>query len=151
MIFIDSDVFLIDLIFKGDKRYNENKNFLSHRLVEKKSTSVFNLLEICGTASFNLSMTDIEDLFKDFHHQFDLKILYPATDTIPARIYLSSFIKTTMDKIKTKMNYQDVVILNIAEEYNISYFITWNTKHFKDRTHLEVMNPKQFFETKGDD
>ena len=48
MIFIDSDVFLIDLIFKGDKRYNENKNFLSHRLVEKKSTSVFNLKRLRG-------------------------------------------------------------------------------------------------------
>ncbi len=46
MIFLDSDLFLIDLRYRRDQKYNENAAFLS-RLKESRLlavTSLFNLL-----------------------------------------------------------------------------------------------------------
>ena len=41
------------------------------------------------------------------------------------------------------MNFTDAVILQIAEENFCSSFITWNIKHFENRTFLEVQTPKE--------
>jgi predicted nucleic acid-binding protein len=46
------------------------------------------------------------------------------------------------------MSFQDALILIVAEERNCSRFITWNIKHFVDRTHLSVQTPKEFLESK---
>jgi hypothetical protein len=50
------------------------------------------------------------------------------------------------EKICMKMNYSDAQILLVAEEYNCSDFVTWNVKHFDDRTHLTVKTPADFAE-----
>ena len=44
------------------------------------------------------------------------------------------------------MNFQDALILVAVEEYRCSRFVTWNTKHFIDRTYLSVQTPEQFLE-----
>lgn len=50
MIFIDTDVFVIDLRYKNDKKYKQNKTFLDIILkinddAGKATTSIFNLLD----------------------------------------------------------------------------------------------------------
>jgi len=44
---------------------------------------------------------------------------------------------------KVFLNFQDALILAVAEEYNCTRFVTWNTKHFNGRTHLNVQTPKE--------
>ncbi len=48
MIFIDTDIFVIDKIFTNDTRFEFNDAFLKE--TEEKSTSIFNLFELLGIA-----------------------------------------------------------------------------------------------------
>jgi predicted nucleic acid-binding protein len=145
MIFIDTDVFIIDNLFPNDERYETNKRFLNK--VEEKSTSIFNLFELLGIASFNLNEVELMKLFKGFGEVYGLKILYPSTAYISVNEFIETIFEKVFQKIKLKMNLQDALILIIAEEHHCSRFITWNTKHFSDRTHLNVQTPKEFLES----
>lgn len=56
MIFINTDVFVIDLRCHRDRKYQENRMFL--KLIDKgtKATkSYYNILETCGILSYNLN------------------------------------------------------------------------------------------------
>jgi len=59
MIFIDTDIFVIEKLFKKDERYIVTNAFINSDLKEK-CTSIFNLFELVGIASFNLSTTDLK-------------------------------------------------------------------------------------------
>lgn len=144
MIFIDTDIFVIDKLFPNDERYEVNKSFLNE--AEEKSTSIFNLFELLGIASFNLKEIELIKLFKGFDEVYDLRILYPSTAFISVNEFVEALFEETFQKIKLKMNFQDALILAVAEQHHCLRFVTWNTKHFIDRTYLSVQTPKQFFD-----
>ncbi|MEA1998692.1 MAG: PIN domain-containing protein [Euryarchaeota archaeon] len=144
MTFIDTDIFVIDKLFPKDDRYEINKAFLNE--AEEKFTSVFNLFELLGIASFNLNGVELMKLFKGFEEVYGLKILYPSTAFISVNEFVENLFEETFQKIKLKMNFQDALILSVAEEYNCTRFVTWNTKHFIDRTYLSVQTPKEFLD-----
>lgn len=144
MIFIDTDIFVIDKLFPNDERYEINKLFLDR--VEEKSTSIFNLFELLGIASFNLKEIELMKLFKAFDEVYDLKILYPSTAFVSVNEFVETLFEEVFQKIKLKMSFQDALILAVAEQHNCPRFITWNTKHFINRTYLNVQTPKQFLE-----
>jgi predicted nucleic acid-binding protein len=146
MTFIDTDIFVIDKLFPKDDRYEINKEFLKE--VKEKSTSIFNLFELLGIASFNLNEVELMKLFKGFGETYDLKILYPSTAFISVNEFVERLFEEVFQKIKLKMNFQDAVILAVAEQHQCTRFVTWNTKHFIDRTYLVVQTPKEFLELK---
>ena len=146
MIFIDTDIFVIDKLFLKDDRYGTNKAFLNE--TEEKFTSIFNLFEMLGIASFNLNEVELTKLFKGFGEVYGLKILYPSTAFISVNDFVETLFETTFQKIRMKMNFQDALILTVAEEHQCSQFVTWNTKHFVDRTYMNVQRPKEFLESK---
>ncbi len=78
MIFIDTDIFVIEKLFKNDERYIVTSEFLNSDSKEK-CTSIFNLFELIGIASFNLSTTDLKKLLKGFSEVYNIKILFPKT------------------------------------------------------------------------
>ena len=63
MIFIDTDIFVIDKLFLNDDRYKVNETFLNES--EEKFTSIFNLFELLGISSFNLNEVELMKLFID--------------------------------------------------------------------------------------
>ena len=146
MIFMDTDIFVIDKLFPNDERYGINKAFLNE--AEEKFTSIFNLFELLGIASFNLNEVELMKLFKGFGEVYGLRILYPSTAFISVNEFVEDLFERAFHKIKTKMNFQDVLILTVAEEHHCSRFVTWNTKHFLDRTYLNVQTPKEFLESR---
>lgn len=144
MIFIDTDIFVIDKLFPDDDRYELNKAFLNE--AEEKTTSIFNLFELLGIASFNLNEVELTKLFKGFGEAYGLRILYPSTAFISVNEFVETLFERTFQKITMKMNFLDALILVVAEEHRSSRFITWNTKHFIDRTYLDLQTPKEFLE-----
>jgi predicted nucleic acid-binding protein len=144
MILIDTDIFVIDKLFLNDNRYKVNETFLNE--AEEKYTSIFNLFELLGIASFNLNEIELMKLFKGFEEVYGLKILYPSTAFISVNEFVENLFEETFQKIKLKMNFQDALILSVAEEHHCSRFVTWNTKHFTDRTYLSVQTPKEFLD-----
>lgn len=142
MIFVDTDIFVIDRLFREDKRHRINRQFLDR--AGEKSTSVFNLLELCGLASFSLTNTELTTLFTNFHKQYDLMILYPKVLKPSPDEMIRYHISRVFEKICAKMNYPDAQILLIAEEYDCSDFITWNKKHFEGRTYVPISTPNEY-------
>lgn len=142
MIFVDTDIFVIDRLFHEDKRHAANKQFLDH--ARDKSTSVYNLLELCGLASFSLTTTELTTLFTNFHKQYDLTILYPKILKPSPEELIRHSISKIFDKICAKMNYPDAQVLLIAEEHDCSDFVTWNKKHFEGRTYIPIFTPLDY-------
>jgi predicted nucleic acid-binding protein len=140
LIFVDTDIFVIDKLFPRDHRYKVNKRFLEE--AQQKATSVYNLLELCGLGSFALTVTELTTLFTSFHTQYDLRVLYPRILRASPDEMIRYQVSKVFEKICLKMNYPDAQILLIAEEYGCSEFVTWNTKHFDGRTHLPVKTPQ---------
>ena len=144
MIFMDTDIFVVGKLFPNDERYGINKAFLNE--AEEKFTSIFNLFELLGIASFNLNGIELMKLFKGFEEVYGLKILYPSTAFISVNEFVESLFEEAFQKIKLRMNFQDALILMVAEQHHCTRFVTWNTKHFGDRTYMSVQTPKEFLD-----
>lgn len=144
MIFLDTDIFVIDRLFPNDPRHKINELFLGK--AGEKATSIYNLLELCGISSYTLTATELTKLFMNFHRQYGLQVLYPKIAKPSPEEMIRYSVSRIFEKICLKMNYSDAQILLLAEEYNCSEFVTWNTKHFTDRTHLTVKTPADFAE-----
>lgn len=142
MIFIDTDIFVIEKLFNDDKRYSVAKEFLNSNLKDK-CTSIYNLFELLGIASFNLNTSELKKLLKGFPEVYDIKILFPSTAYESTDAFLEQLFDRTFGKISLKMNFMDALILNVAEEHNCSKFVTWNVKHFEGRTDIPVLTPDE--------
>ncbi|HEY72538.1 MAG: hypothetical protein B6I35_06530 [Anaerolineaceae bacterium 4572_32.2] len=144
MILLDSNIFIIDRFFKRDVHYSVNR-----QLVEKLPTldagiSIYGLLEICGLASFNLSEVELARWFYHFDQLYNVQVVFPKNLERPAEQYFDSILDEMYRLFVKKMTFVDAVILSIAEEYEMSHFITWNKKHFEGRTSIAVATPDDF-------
>ena len=144
MIFIDSDVFLIDLRYKRDPKFYENKEFLQK--VQKTGngvTSIFNLLEICGVLSFNLNNQQLKELFYYFPLRYNIKIL-PTSDE-SARLPIPT-VKQIMQVIAKKVPFGDALIITFIEKIEgISTFVSSNAKHFVNRLSISAVTSSDVF------
>ncbi|MCL7411906.1 MAG: PIN domain-containing protein [Methanosarcinaceae archaeon] len=147
MIFIDTDIFVIEKLFKNDDRYDSTTQFLNE-IKNDRCTSVYNLFELLGIASFNLNKTDLKKLLKGFSDVYEIEILFPHTSYDSAEAFVEQLFDNTFEKISLKMNFMDAMILNLAEEHNCSTFVTWNLKHFEGRTDIPVRSPQQMMDKK---
>lgn len=143
MLLIGSDIFVLDLFYPTDPRAKANKAFLALDLPDR-ATTLFNLLEICGIASFNKSTEDIKRLFYEFHQLYDLKILYPEFGFSAAEDFLKHLTARTFSRILLRMNFNDALILATAESFGVSTLVTWNVKPFESRTAMQVATPEAF-------
>jgi predicted nucleic acid-binding protein len=142
MIFIDTDIFVIEKLFKNDNRCVVTHKFLNSDSKEK-CTSIFNLFELLGIVSFNLSTTDLKKLLKGFSEVYNIKILFPETSYASPDDFVEQLFDNVFEKITMKMSFSDALILNVAEEHSCSKFVTWNVKHFEGRTDIPVKTPEE--------
>lgn len=141
MIFIDTDIFVIEKLFRNDERYAVTKEFLGSDH-NGKCTSIYNLFELLGIVSFNVSILELKKMLKGFSEVYRIKILFPSTAYESADAFLEQLFDNSFNKISMKMNFMDALILDVAEEHNCSKFVTWNVKHFEGRTDIPVKTPE---------
>jgi hypothetical protein len=48
-----------------------------------------------------------------------------------------------MAKTTLKMTFGDAILLREAEGYQVEHIISWNKKHFHNRTAIQVVNPEE--------
>ncbi len=151
MILIDSDVYAMHLMYLRDVRFSLNQDFLDRVRPIPKATTIFNLLEICGQASFNLSLVAVQRLYRDFAKSYRVRVLIPRTQGLSAEQLLQRvLIERSLYKIFAKMAFMDALILSTAEEYaEIDAFISWNARHFRDKTSLLVRTPAEYLKACG--
>jgi len=148
MILIDSDVYAIHLMYPRDARFALNQHFLSQVRPIPKATTIFNLLEICGKASFSLSLAALQKLYRNFDKNYRVRVLFPKTQDLSGEEFLQRvLIQRSLHKILTRMAFLDALILSTAEDYpEIDTFVTWNARHFRGKTSLSVLTPREYLE-----
>jgi len=147
MIFIDTDIFVIDLRYRRDNKFGDNKRFLDDVTGKNLSTtSVYNILEVCGILSFNLNEQQLLDLYFHFPRRYNLQglALMKPDQRLP-----SFRISSIMDVINRKSSFGDALIICAAAERakELDYFVSWNAEHFRDKLPLPVLTPAEYLKT----
>lgn len=148
MIFIDTDVLWLAFAFHQDARQAANASFLEQVQIGQPATTIYNVLELLGKLSFNLSPEQLDEWRSWLVNAYQLLVVWPtnpalttAAPTFQEEIFERPYQKTR----KVKMPFMDSLILNLAERTpNAAHFITWNARHFQGKTPLQVLTPEEY-------
>lgn len=145
-VFIDSDLFVRDLRYPRDARTEVNQKFLDkvRRRKIPGVTSIFNLLEVCGILSFNLSPSSLIDLYSGFTTQYNVKILFPAD----ASGRLEYDIPLIFEAIQKRQSLGDAQVSYVVERFagQLASFVSWNAAHFEGKFSIPVQTPEEYLE-----
>jgi predicted nucleic acid-binding protein len=145
MVLLDSNIFIVDRFFPRDSLYAQNKAFVEKLDSVDAAVSSFTLLEICGTASFRLSVDELSAWLFGFGAIYPVYVLDAhGLRGNDCEAWWSVFVEETSANIAKKMTFGDAVLLREAENYHVEAIITWNTKDFMRRTRLTVLTPTAF-------
>jgi hypothetical protein len=141
-VFIDTDIFVRNLRYRDDKNIIENDRFLE--LVKEKKiigfTSIYNLLELCGIMSFNLSPESLLHLYGGFKKSFRLKqILFGKSSDENLIIDINII----FGQLFKKMSFGDALIAACVDYHRdlIEGFVSWNAKHYEGKLNIDVYTP----------
>ena len=144
MIFIDSNVFVIDLRYERDPNYEVNAEFL-HQVKDRAdgATTMVNLLEVAGILSYNLNPKQLKSLVAHFPTHYGIRV-YPPMEVgvdLPA-VPVSRLLQI----IQRRTSLGDALVLHQVEQYATAHstLVTWDARHFKKKTALKVQTPEQF-------
>jgi hypothetical protein len=144
MIFADSDIFVIDLRYQRDLKYAENRQFLDHVIKGSLvTTSIFNILEVCGILSFNLNEQQLLDLYYHFPRKYNLQGItnLGQADTLP-----SFRLSTIIEVMSRKASLGDTMIIcSVLDKiHQIDFFISWNANHFAGKISKPTLTPAEY-------
>lgn len=145
MILLDTNVFVIDRFYPGNEKFDENRRFVEQLPGIEVGFPVFSLYELCGVSSFRLSPEELNRWMYNLEDAYDVEILpqFGMRGEL-ATNWFRGFQAHLRDLIRRKMSLGDALILQAAEEYNVDAIITWNLKHFIDRTTIPVLTPTEY-------
>lgn len=141
MIFVDSDVFLIDLRYRRDEKFDQNRAFLD--TLESSgvgATTLPNLLELCGILSFNLNRQQLWEFFHYFPDRFGVHIV--PESTLDRRLPPFA-VRTLLNIIARQSAFGDALILAVLEQHqrDVDLIVSWNARHFEGRIDVEALPP----------
>ena len=143
---IDTPVFVIDLRYKRDRNFASNRAFLD-RLVEEghAATTIFNLLEVCGILSFNLSERQLEEMFHYFPQHYNVDVLPHSTLESPLPPLKTGDL---FHVIARKTSFGDALIISAVEKHipGTGCFVSWNARHFKGRLSVPTLTPREYLD-----
>jgi hypothetical protein len=144
VIFVDSNLFVIDLRYPDDADYRVNRRALD-RVARDGSgmTSVLNVLELCGILSFNLSVAALHALYVHFAQRYRVTLVPGGGyDTrLPAPT-----VRDVLTKMEKRMALKDAEIALAVEQHaaNLSAFVSWNAKHFAGKLSVPALTPREW-------
>lgn len=113
MIFVDSDVFLIDLHYPRDRRVSPNAKFLKGIYRRGDGlTTIFNPLEICGVLSFTLSPRQLRELYAYFPTRYRVAVGPRAR---PQDLAASTRVSAILRVMEQKASLGDAQIIALLE------------------------------------
>ena len=148
MVVIDTDVLMLAFTFHNDKRQATNAAFLEKVKSAEPAITVYNLMEILGQLSFNLSPTQLDDWQTWLMEVYNLSIVTPVSLEDPlATVYfkLEMFDRPYAKMRAERMAFMDALVLSLAERHaGVECFVTWNARHFKGKSPLSVFTPEEY-------
>ena len=144
MIFVDSNLFVIDLRYPNDPNYRINRRTLD-RLGREASgiTSVLNVLEVCGILSFNLSPHALHALYVHFAHRYRVAIVPGGGYGVRLPAPEAREILANMEK---RMALKDSEIAVMVEQHaaSLTTFLSWNATHFAGKLAVPALTPREW-------
>ena len=152
MVVIDTDIFILEFAFHNDSRQAINIEFLKRVQSAEPAITLYNLMEILGQLSFNLAPAKLDDWQSWLVDAYTLTVIWPfdLDEPLPAAVF---FRKEIFDQPFTRMRqkrmaFLDSLVLNLAERTpDVEFFVTWNAKHFKNKSSIAVLTPDEFLKT----
>ena len=153
MIVIDTDVLWLAFAFHQDGRQAANTAFLEQVQADQPATTIYNVLELLGKMSFNLSPDRLDEWRFWLVDAYQLLIIWPTNPslTTAAPTFREEIFERPYQKMRSvKMPFMDSLILNLAERTpNAAQFVTWNTRHFQGKSVLQVLTPEEYIWTQA--
>ena len=147
MVVIDTDVLLLAFAFQTDVRQTENHRFLWEVQTAVPAVTVYTLMELLGKLSFNLAPERLEQWQSWLIAAYQLEVVWPVAPNTPVT-YLSwhdLLFSRPFQRMKTvKMPFMDALILDLAEQVQATCFVTWNARHFREKSSLPIWTPSEF-------
>lgn len=141
MIFVDSDIFLIDLRYRRDAKFDQNRDFLDALEASGLgATTLPNLLELCGILSFNLNRQQLWEFFHYFPHRYGIRVV--PESTLDRRLPPFA-VRTLLNLMARQAAFGDALILAVLAQHqrNVDLFVSWNARHFEGRIDAEALPP----------
>ncbi|MDH7509865.1 MAG: hypothetical protein QHH04_02345 [Methanolinea sp.] len=111
-----------------------------------RGTTLYNLLELSGILCSAGKAGTARKLVETYAAASDMTILYPTLPTLSAELFFADYTAELMDVMERGLRYGDAKILWVAESNDASLLVTWNTRHYQDKTSLPVMIPAECLE-----
>jgi len=150
MVVIDSDVLLLAFAYPNDDRQKANQKFLKAVHTAQPATTIYNVMEVLGQLSFNLSAEQLDSWQDWLANAYNLTIIWDtdSKEKIDPESWREVIYERPFQKMKTvRMAFMDALILSAAEHApHVEYFVTWNAKHFKGKTTLTVLTPEEYLD-----
>ena len=147
LIFVDTNVFVIDLRYRRDRHFSTNRKFLEKLAREGQgATTIFNVLEVCGILSFNLNTQQLRELFQYFPQKYNVAVLPAATPTqhLP---HLS--VEDVFRFLERKAGFGDALLMAALDVHlEVGQFVSWDADHFRGKIRVPVMTPQEFLRRK---
>ena len=148
MVVIDSDVLVLAFSYPNDDRQKANQKFLEVVQTAQPATTIYNVMEVLGQLSFNLSAEHLADWQNWFINAYNLNIIWDTNskEQIEPETWREIIYERPFQKMQTvRMAFMDALILSAAEHTpDVECFVTWNAKHFKGKTTLAVLTPEEY-------
>ncbi|HVL70242.1 MAG TPA: hypothetical protein VM364_23485 [Vicinamibacterales bacterium] len=144
MIFVDTNLFVIDLRYRADANYRVNRRALDRLRHEGTAmTGLVNLLEVCGILSFNLTAAALHGLYMHFAQRYGVTV-------VPGSAYDTRLPGPTagdvLANMEKRMALKDAEIaLAVAQHAaSVTVFLSWNAKHFEGKLPVPVVTPAEW-------
>jgi hypothetical protein len=148
MVVIDSDVLLLAFAYPNDDRQKVNQKFLEAVQTAQPATTIYNVMEVLGQLSFNLSEEQLEGWQDWLVNAYNLTVIWDANskEKVDSETWREIVYERPFQKMRSvRMAFMDALILSSAEHTpDVEYFVTWNAKHFKGKTSLTVLTPEEY-------
>lgn len=148
MIALDTDVLAVYHLFHNDPRYEITKNLFIKLNEQPKAVTIFNILELCGILASANRLKDSKVIFDRYLEAEDSIIIFPSLIGDSVKDFWITLVSECFSRIQRGIRLGDAVILWALEaNQDIDSFITWNTKHFKNKTSLNILTPSEFLQS----
>ena len=147
MVVIDTDVMLLAFAFHRDLRQEANRRFLEAVQQRSPAMPIYAVMELLGQLSFNLSPQRLSEWPVWLQDRYGLTLLYPNTANLEAEPFFEAeFVAGPFYRMQQyPMPYLDSLILNLVENApDVEAFITWNARHYQDKTVVPVRTPAEY-------
>lgn len=145
---IDTDVLLLAFACQADKRQAANTAFLGQVRGAEPAITIYNLMELLGQLSFNLSPSRLDRWQSWLIDAYQLAVIWPAeTETSSAAFFFRAEIyERPFAKMRVhRMAFMDSLVLGLAERSpGVKQVVTWNARHFRGKSTLSVLTPEEY-------